>query len=67
MVQKSNFLVGKNNTGWTANFDWIMKPSTVVKIFEGTYKNKDTPKPPNLNHGEENREDIERRIRELGL
>jgi hypothetical protein len=36
-ISQSAFLMGKNSKGWTASFDWIMKPANFVKIVEGTY------------------------------
>lgn len=38
---KSNFLSGENKNNWTADFDWIMKPTNFVKILEGNYNNKE--------------------------
>lgn len=38
--QESDFLRGRNNRNWSANFDWIIKDSNFVKILEGTYDNK---------------------------
>lgn len=40
LVAESNFLNGENERGWTADFDWIMKPANFIKISEGHYKNK---------------------------
>lgn len=40
-VQKSDFLSGRNGAWTGCNFDWILKPSNVVKIIEGNYDNKD--------------------------
>lgn len=37
----SNFLAGENNKQWTADFDWIFKPTNFIKIMEGNYKNKE--------------------------
>ncbi len=31
------FLTGKNERGWTANFDFIIKPDNLQKILEGAY------------------------------
>lgn len=48
VIQKasdSKFLNGFNEKGWTADFDWIMKPTNFIKILEGNYVNK------NNNHG----------------
>ena len=41
---KSQFLNGSNDRGWTANFDWIFKPSNFVKIIDGCYIKEDTQK-----------------------
>lgn len=38
---ESDFLNGKNNTAWKANFDWIMKPTNFIKIMEGNFQNKE--------------------------
>ncbi|MCI4694754.1 hypothetical protein MPD90_11075 [Clostridioides difficile] len=32
---------GNNNTGWKANFDWIMNSSNFTKILEGNYHSKE--------------------------
>jgi hypothetical protein len=37
---KSDFLSGKNDTAWKADFDWIFKPTNFLKILEGKYENK---------------------------
>ena len=34
---KSDFLNGKNQRGWTANFDWLFLPSNFQKVLEGNY------------------------------
>lgn len=39
-VAASRFLNGESERGWTADFDWIMKPANFVKISEGSYDNK---------------------------
>jgi len=36
---RSDFLNGKNDKRWKANFDWLMKPLNFVKIMEGNYNN----------------------------
>jgi len=36
-IPNSPFLMGENERGWTANFEWFLKPSTVDKLFEGFY------------------------------
>ena len=40
-VVASDFLNGSSNTGFTASFDWIFKPSNFIKILEGNYDNRD--------------------------
>ena len=39
-AQASDFLKGKNDRNWLANFDWIMKDSNMAKILDGNYDNK---------------------------
>jgi len=31
------FLTGENDRGWLVSFDWILKPSNMSKILEGSY------------------------------
>jgi len=38
---KSDFLCGKNDKAWKADFDWIFNPTNFLKIMEGKYDNKD--------------------------
>ncbi|MBQ7212429.1 MAG: hypothetical protein IJS19_07190 [Muribaculaceae bacterium] len=38
----SDFLNGKNNRSWRADFDWIFRPNNFVKILEGNYDNNST-------------------------
>lgn len=40
-VQASRFLIGDNDKGWTADFDWILKPANMTKIMEGKYDNRE--------------------------
>jgi uncharacterized protein YdaU (DUF1376 family) len=37
---ESDFLNGKNDKAWKADFEWILRPTNFVKIMEGKYKNK---------------------------
>lgn len=41
-AEASDFLKGKNDRNWQANFDWIMKDSNLAKILDGNYANKNT-------------------------
>ena len=45
-VSKSDFLNGKNERKWKADFDWILKPENFTKILEGNYKNKNYDQQP---------------------
>lgn len=40
----SEFCCGKNDRGWKATIDFILKPDTSIKVFEGAYDNKKTPR-----------------------
>lgn len=48
-VEASDFLTGRNNRGWRADIDWILKPEHVVRILEGTYDNREGPAKANAN------------------
>lgn len=39
-AEVSSFLKGNNDRNWTADFDWLMKPSNMPKVLEGKYDNK---------------------------
>lgn len=39
-IPKSQFLIGKNDRGWVANFDWFLSPSAVISIMEGKYDDR---------------------------
>ena len=45
MASKSDFLTGKSKD-WSANFDWLMKPSNFIKVLEGNYANKEVHSGP---------------------
>ena len=40
-TQKSSFLKGKNNSSWSANFDWLIKDNNMVKVLDGNYDDKE--------------------------
>lgn len=40
IANSSDFLSGRTEREFIANFDWILKPRNIVKILEGNYKNK---------------------------
>jgi len=37
---ESDFLNGKNDKAWKADFEWIIRPNNFIKILEGKYENK---------------------------
>jgi hypothetical protein len=39
-ISASAFLIGENDTGWKASFDWFIQPDSVAKIMEGKYHGK---------------------------
>lgn len=39
-AEASDFLKGKNDRNWSANFDWIIKDANMAKILDGNYDNK---------------------------
>lgn len=41
-AEASDFL--KGSSGWTANFDWLMKEANMIKVLEDNYKNKTAQK-----------------------
>lgn len=44
-ANRSNFLCGDNERGWRADFDWVMKPGNIAKVYEGNYNNSSQGKP----------------------
>ena len=38
-AEASDFMRGVNDTGWAADFDWIMRPTNMAKVLEGKYDN----------------------------
>jgi hypothetical protein len=39
-VKMSDFCTGKNDRGWKASFDWLLRPDTIAKVMEGRYDNR---------------------------
>lgn len=39
-IDKSDFCLGKNDRGWKATFDFILKKDSYLKVLEGKYDNK---------------------------
>ena len=42
LAEESDFLKGKNDRNWQANFDWILKDANLAKILDGNYMNRTT-------------------------
>lgn len=45
LMVSSDYLNGKNDRGWVADIDWMLKPNNYIKIIEGNYqdnRNNDT-------------------------
>lgn len=36
-IPRSPFLLGQNDRGWQASFDWFLEPRNFTKLSEGTY------------------------------
>ena len=43
IAESSDFLKGNNDRNWSADFDWMMKPTNFSKILEGKYGNRNKP------------------------
>lgn len=41
-AEQSDFLKGRNNRDWKANFDWMIKDSNMAKILDGNYANRNS-------------------------
>lgn len=39
-IRQSDFLRGKNSSGWTVTFDWFVKPNNFPKVHDGNYNNQ---------------------------
>ena len=38
--KERDFLKGKNNSDWQANFDWLIKDANMAKVLDGNYDNR---------------------------
>ena len=45
-VRNSDFLKGRNKSGWVITFDWFIRPNNFVKVLEGNYNDKESTKKP---------------------
>lgn len=46
-AEASDFLKGRNDRNWQADFDWIMKDANLAKLLDGKYDNRTQTKPVN--------------------
>lgn len=53
LAEQSDFLKGKNERNWSADFDWLLKDSNFVKVLEEKYKNRNTEQSKQPEHKEE--------------
>lgn len=53
---QSDFLKGQNKKGWTASFDWLIKPTNFEKVISGNYDNKNSRNYPAIPNGAKSRE-----------
>ena len=47
-AQNTPFLVGDNNRGWRATFDWLITEKNFVRVLEGNFDSKDEYAPSEL-------------------
>lgn len=40
-ANRSSFLKGNNRNGWTADFNWFIRPENFQKVLEGNYDNRE--------------------------
>lgn len=45
MAESSRFLKGCNDRNWSANFDWLIKDSSMAKVLEGNYEDRRAAEP----------------------
>lgn len=59
IANNSDFLTGKNDNGWKADFDFIMRTDKATNIFEGKYNNSDClKKAKNTNYEQRKYDDL---------
>ncbi|HMF68062.1 MAG TPA: DUF1376 domain-containing protein [Phyllobacterium sp.] len=71
-VESSHFLRGENDRGWVASFDFLLQPSSFLKLIEGRYNDRALPQqhahsPPQLHSSGDEIDEIIRREREKEL
>lgn len=61
-AETSDFLKGKNNRDWQANFDWLMKDSNFAKVLDGNYDKKQKGTEETKSFGNYNKQKFSDRI-----
>jgi len=46
IAEASSFMKGQSDSSWTADFDWMMKPTNMAKILEHKYDDKPSARQP---------------------
>lgn len=49
-AEASDFLKGENDRAWTADFDWLIRPTNMSKVLEGKYDGSTKPKTGTAQH-----------------
>ena len=47
-VAESGFLLGENERGWVASFDFLLREQKMVMVLEGRYQSRQRPRNPRL-------------------
>jgi hypothetical protein len=55
-ASESDFLNGKNERGWIADFTWLFSPSNFQKVLEGNYDNRTQQTNRNYGHTNQNQQ-----------
>lgn len=58
-AEASDFMTNRNDSGWKATFDWIMKDSNFVKVLDGNYDNRNSNKQPYVDNSDKLRDIFE--------
>ncbi|NHT75912.1 hypothetical protein G8E10_09490 [Rhizobiaceae bacterium CRRU44] len=45
-IGRSDFCLGKIGSGWKADFDFLLQPSSMIKLIENKYDNRPQARPP---------------------
>lgn len=52
-AENSDFLKGKNDRNWQANFDWLLKDANIAKVLDGNYDNRESQEKPTVVQGDD--------------